>query len=187
LVSLAVLPGRAEELAGRTETARGGLEVVEDVLDETSLGGGAVGAAHEIAAEDSWVGPPDLEPATGGDDGVLLGLHRLMEEGRVGGGHMLDRGHDWWELWVVFRNIATRTGAHVAVFRVPRLEPVGADRAEGTVGSNLVEVELDDERVKVVYDVGAARDSAGQVVFAWSSIVDTNCTIVRLDVFVLVG
>ena len=66
----------------------------------------------------------------------------------------------------------------MAVLRLPALEPVGADRAEGTVGGNLVEVELDDERVKVVHNVRAARDGAGQVVLAWSSIVDANCTIV---------
>ena len=198
LVCLTVLGGRAEELAGSAESARGGLEVFKDVLDEGGLRGGAVGAAHEVAAEDGRVGPADLEPPARRDDRVLLGLHRLMEEGRVGGGHVLHRGHDWGELWVVFWDIATwgfglvsiwsvvctcdgvltRTGAHVAVFRLPTLEPVGAGRAEGSVGSNLVEIEFDDKRVKVVHDVGAARDRAGQVVFAGSGIVDPNCTIV---------
>lgn len=74
--------------------------------------------------------------------------------------------------------VLTRSRAHVPVFRLPALKPVGADRAESAVGSDLVEVELDDERVKVVHDVGAARDGAGQVVLARGSIVDANCTIV---------
>lgn len=39
----------------------------------------------------------------------------------------------------------TRTGTHVAVLRLPRLKPVGADWAEGAVASDLVEVEFDDE------------------------------------------
>ena len=72
----------------------------------------------------------------------------------------------------------TWTRAHVAVFCLPRLEPVGADWAEGTVGSDLVEVEFNDERVKIVDDVGAARDGAREIVLAWCSIVDSNSTII---------
>jgi len=94
----------------------------------------------------------------------------------------------------------------VAVFRFPRFEPVGADRAEGTVRGNFVEVEFDDERVKIIDNIGAARDGAGQVVLAWRGIVDPNSAVVlyriglerrpkkergdatdRLDVFGLVG
>lgn len=169
-MSLAVLGGRAKEAARRAEAACGGLEVLEDVLDERGLGGCAVGAAHEVAAEGAGggeAGPPDLEAAAGGDDRVLLRLHRLVEEGRVGGRHVLHGGHDRGQLWVVLWHVATGSGAHVAVLCLPRLEPVGADRAERAVCCDLVQVELDNERVKVVDDVGAAGDGAGQVVLAW--------------------
>ena len=104
---LTVLSGGTEELARCAVTARGGLEVLEDVLDEAGFGRHAVGAAHEIAAERGGVVPPDLESPAGRDNRVLLGLHRLMEEGRVGGGHVLHGGHDWWELRVILRDAAT--------------------------------------------------------------------------------
>lgn len=63
--------------------------------------------------------------------------------------------------------VLTRARAHVAVLRLPRLEPVGADCTEGTMSSDLVEVEFDDERVKIVDDVGAAWNGAGKIVLAW--------------------
>ena len=94
-------------LARGAETASGGLEVLEDVLDESSLRGGAVRAAHKVAAERVGMVPPDLEATASGDDRVLLGLHRLVEERRVGGGHVLHWRHDWGELWVVFWDIST--------------------------------------------------------------------------------
>lgn len=107
MVSLAVLRGRAEELAGSTEAARGGLEVLEDVLDEAGLGRRAVGAAHKVAAEHGRARAPDLEPPARRDDRELLRLHRLVEEGGVRGGHVLHGGHDGRELGVVFWDIAT--------------------------------------------------------------------------------
>ncbi len=97
----------AKVLARSTESASGGLEVLEDMLDKSSLSGGAVGAAHKVAAERVGVVPPDLEATTSGDDRVLLGLHRLVEESRVGGGHVLHWGHDWGELWVILWDIST--------------------------------------------------------------------------------
>ena len=63
--------------------------------------------------------------------------------------------------------VLTGTGTHVAVLRLPRLEPVGANCADGPVSGNLVEIEFNDERVKIVDDVGAARNGAGEVVFTW--------------------
>lgn len=63
--------------------------------------------------------------------------------------------------------VLTRTRAHVAVLCLPRLEPVGADCAEGTMSGDLVEVEFDDERVKIVNDVGASWNGAGEIVLAW--------------------
>jgi len=107
LVCRAVLSGWAKQLARSAEPTSGGLEVLEDVLDEPGLGGRALPAAHEVAAESSGTVPPDLEAATSRDDRVLLGLHRLMEEGGVGGGHVLHWGHDGWELRVVLWDIAT--------------------------------------------------------------------------------
>ena len=62
-------------LARSAESASGGLEVLEDVLDESSLRGGAVGAAHKVAAERVGVVPPNLEATASRDDRVLLGLH----------------------------------------------------------------------------------------------------------------
>ena len=79
---------------------------------------------------------------------------------------------------IIQRVELTGTGAHVAVLGFPGFEPVGADRAEGAAGGDLVQVELDDERVKVVDDVCAAGRGAGQVVFAGRGIVDPNSTIV---------
>ena len=123
LVSLAVLGGGAKEPARGTETASGGLEVLEDVLDERGLRGGAVGAAHKVAAEGGGggggAGAADLETAAGGDDRVLLGFHRLVEKGRVGGGHVLDWGHDWRELRIILWHITARPRAHVAVLGLP--------------------------------------------------------------------
>ena len=103
----AVLSGCAKHLARSTEPASGGLEVLENMLDESSLGGGAVRAAHKVAAESVRIVPPDLEATASRDDRVLLGLHRLVEESGVGGGHVLHWGHDWGELWVILRDIST--------------------------------------------------------------------------------
>jgi hypothetical protein len=108
LVRFAVLSGCAKQLARSTERASGGLEVLKDVLDEPGLGGLAVGATHEVAAEcGGGTVPPDLEAPAGRDDCVLLRLHRLVEERGVGGGHVLHRGHDGRELWIVLWDITT--------------------------------------------------------------------------------
>lgn len=103
----AVLDGGTKLLARSTEPASGGLEVLEDVLDESSLGRGAVRTAHKVAIERRGTVPPDLETTTGGDDRVLLGLHRLVEECGVGGGHVLHWGHDRGQLWVILWDIST--------------------------------------------------------------------------------
>jgi len=106
-VCIAVLSGCTKLFARNTEPASGGLEVLEDVLDEPGLGGRTVRTAHKVAVERRGVAPPDLESATGGDDRVLLGLHRLVEERRVGSGHVLHWGHDRWELRIVLWDIST--------------------------------------------------------------------------------
>jgi hypothetical protein len=83
-------------------------------------------------------------------------------------GTLPPRSFDWhWALHSLAAEVLTRTGAHVAVLCLPRLEPVGADWAEGTITSDLMEVEFNDKRVKIVDDVGAARSSAGEIVLAW--------------------
>ena len=103
----AVLSGWAKLLAQSAEPTSSGLEVLENVLDQSSLGRGAVGTAHEVAAEDVGIAPPDLETTASRDDRVLLWLHRLVEERGVGSGHVLHWGHDWGELWVILWDIST--------------------------------------------------------------------------------
>ena len=103
----AILSGCAKHLAQSAEPASGGLEVLEDVLDESGLRGGAVRAAHEVAAEGVGIAPPDLEATASRDDRVLLGLHRLVEESWVGSGHVLHWWHDRGELRVILWDIST--------------------------------------------------------------------------------
>ena len=83
-------------------------------------------------------------------------------------------------LYSLIAEVLTGTGTHVAVLRLPRLKPVGADCTKGTVSGNLVEIEFNDERVKIVDDVGAAWNGAGEIVLAWCSIVDANSTVILL-------
>jgi len=172
--------------AASAETAASMLEVTKNVLHESCLGWEMSGASMEIARE---LGPrPDrafgLHRATSSHYGVLLTMHRVMEEVRVGSGHLGDRRGNWHRIGILFWDMSARSGAHVTVLGRPGFEPVGADGAVSTVGANFVQVELDDEISKGIEHIRASFLGASEEVLARRGIVDGYGTVVLLGALV---
>lgn len=189
LVGVAALGIGEPSFAASAETTASVLEVTENVFHESSLRGQMSLAAVEVAGEGCTRsnGTLGLHSASGSDNGVLLALHRLVEEPGVCGGHLGNWWHHGSRIGILLGAVSTGTRAHVSVLCGPGFEPVGADWAASAVGGDFVQVELDDEIAKRVEDVCAALLGAGEQVFARRRVVDGNSAVIRLDVLHLIA
>jgi hypothetical protein len=188
LVGLSRLGVGNPGLAARAHTSTSVLEVGEDVLHKRGLGGEVCSATMEVARKlrARSDGAASLHSAAGSDDGVLLAVHGVVEEVRVGSGHLCDRGSDGNRVGILLWAVSTGTRAHVAVLCSPRFEPVGADGAAGAVGCDLVQMKFDDQVSERVQDIRAAPLRAGEHVFAGRSVVDGYGSVVRFDILHLI-
>jgi len=117
LVSLAGFGVGNPSLAASAETTARMLKVGEDMFHESSLSWEMSSASMEIA----WELRPrsdrasSLHCAASCDYGVLLTLHRVVEEVRVGRRHLGNRRSDGGCIRILFWAVSTGTWAHVTV------------------------------------------------------------------------
>lgn len=180
LVSVAALGIAEPSLAASAKSTASVLEMGENVFHEGSFGWEMGSAAVEVAREvragaNRALG---LHGATSSDDSVLLTMHGLVEEVRVGSRHLGNWRSDRNHVGILFGALSTRTRAHVTILCGPRFEPVCADWAASAVGGDFVQVELDDKVSKCVEDVSATLLRACEKIFARGSIVYGNGTVI---------
>lgn len=188
LVSLAGLGVGNPSLAASAETTARVLEVGENVFHESSLSWEVSSASMEIAWElrSRSNRAPGLHCAASCYYSVLRTVHRVVEEVGVGRRHLGNWRSDRGRIRILFWAVSTGTWAHMAVLCRPGFEPVGADRATGTVGCNFVQVELDHKVSKGVEHISASLLRASKDGLAGRGVVDGHSTIVRFDILHLV-
>jgi hypothetical protein len=189
LVSVAALGIGEPSFAASAETTASVLEMGENVFHQGSLGWEMGGAAMEVAREvrartNRALG---LHCATSSDNSVLLTMHGLVEEVRIGSRHLGDWRSDWDHVGILLRAVSTGTRAHVTILCRPRFEPVCADWAASAVGGDFVQVELNDKVSKCVEDVGATLLRAREEIFARGSIVYGHGTVIRFHILHLIA
>jgi hypothetical protein len=126
LVGIARLGIREPSLAASAKTTASVLEVGKGVFHESGLGGEVCGTTMEIAREvTSWSDRAlGLHSATSSNMSVLLTMHGVMEEVRVGGRHLGDWWCDWDHVGILLGAVSTWTRAHVTILCGPGFEPV---------------------------------------------------------------
>lgn len=91
---------------------------------------------------------------------------------------MSDWGHDRREVGVLLRAVATRTRAHVPLLGTPRFEPVDADGAIGSIGRDLVEMELDNQITKAGEHLRATLLRASEEILSWRGVINGNSAVI---------